>query len=124
MTTVAMLAVDHTLGRKWSVRPQPHVALGAERIRRAGRLLTRTMLLVAMVVAISGCAVGPNFTAPAAPDVAGYVPGKLNSPNPGPGAPRVAGQHFVSGADVSARWWSAFKSQPLNDLVKQSVDHN
>ena len=43
---------------------------------------------------------------------------------PGRGGPRVAGQHFVTGADVSARWWSAFRSPPLNELVRQSVDHN
>jgi NodT family efflux transporter outer membrane factor (OMF) lipoprotein len=74
--------------------------------------------------AIAGCAVGPNFTPASAPDVKGYVPGKLASPDPGKGEPRVAGQHFVTGADVSARWWSAFKSPRLNELVKQSVDHN
>src|ERR1700692_5134981 len=52
-------------------------------------------------------------------------------PRPIPGAaglrragPRVAGQHFVSGADVSARWWAAFKSPLLNELIKQSVEHN
>src|SRR5260370_27398769 len=83
---------------------------------------------VAMVtilsLAVSGCAVGPNFSPAAAPEVDGYVPGKLASPDPGRGGPRVAGQHFVSGADVSARWWSAFKSPLLNELVKHSVDHN
>ena len=82
------------------------------------------MLLGAMALSISGCAVGPNFTPPAAPDLTGYLPGKLSSPNPGPGAPKVAGQHFVTGADVSARWWSAFRSRPLDDLVRQSIDHN
>ena len=25
---------------------------------------------------------------------------------------------------MSARWWSAFRSKPLDDLVRQSVDHN
>jgi NodT family efflux transporter outer membrane factor (OMF) lipoprotein len=73
---------------------------------------------------ISGCAVGPNFLPAPAPDANGYLPGKLASPAAGRSGPHVAGQHFVSGADVSARWWAAFKSQPLNDLIKQSVDHN
>jgi NodT family efflux transporter outer membrane factor (OMF) lipoprotein len=77
-----------------------------------------------MSAVISGCAVGPDFAPAAAPDVKGYVPGRLASPAPDPSGPRAAGQHFVTGADVSARWWSAFKSQPLNDLVRQSVDHN
>jgi NodT family efflux transporter outer membrane factor (OMF) lipoprotein len=94
------------------------------RIRRHCRLLTRTALLGLLVVSVSGCAVGPNFTPPPAPDVDGYVRGRLASPNPGSGGPRVAGQHFITGADVSARWWSAFKSPLLNELVKQAVDHN
>jgi len=75
-------------------------------------------------VAISGCAVGPNFNPPPVPDVGGYVRGKLTSPNPGTNSPRVSGQHFVTGADVSARWWSAFKSPRLNELVRGAVEHN
>jgi NodT family efflux transporter outer membrane factor (OMF) lipoprotein len=74
-------------------------------------------------VPVCGC-VGPNFVPAPAPDVKGYLPGKLASPNPGPGGPRVAGQHFVTGAEISARWWAAFRSEPLNDLVRQAVDHN
>src|SRR6202051_2406974 len=93
----------------------------SDRRRRSVVCATTALILSA---GISGCAVGPNFTSAAAPDVAGYAPGKLISPNPGPGAPRVAAQHFVTGAEVSARWWSAFQSQPLDDLVRQAVDHN
>jgi outer membrane protein TolC len=95
-----------------------------KRIRRDCQLLIRAPPLGLFAGAISGCAVGSNFTPPAAPDVEGYVPGKLASPNPGSATPRIAAQHFVTGADVSARWWSAFKSPLLNQLVKQSVDHN
>ena len=86
--------------------------------------MARGLLAAALAVAVSGCAVGPNFNPAPAPDVDGYVPGKLASPAPRPGGPRVAGQHFITGADVSARWWSAFKSPLLNELVKQAVDHN
>jgi NodT family efflux transporter outer membrane factor (OMF) lipoprotein len=83
------------------------------------------MLLAALVSGgLSGCAVGPDFRPALAPAVSGYVPGKLVSPDAGPGGPRIAGQHFVTGADISARWWSAFKSRPLDDLVRQSVEHN
>jgi NodT family efflux transporter outer membrane factor (OMF) lipoprotein len=82
------------------------------------------MMVTILSLAISGCAVGPNFSPAPVPDVNGYVPGKLASPDPGRGGPRVAGQHFVTGTDVSARWWAAFKSPLLNELVKQAVDHN
>src|SRR5580704_15786709 len=76
-----------------------------------------------LFVILSGC-VGPNFVPPPAPAVDGYLPGKLASPDPGKGGPAVAGQHFVTGADVSARWWAAFRSEPLNDLIRQAVEHN
>jgi NodT family efflux transporter outer membrane factor (OMF) lipoprotein len=81
-------------------------------------------LLTAMSLAMSGCAVGPNFQPAAAPDVDGYVKGTLNAADAGKGSPNVAGQRFLSGADVSTRWWVAFKSEPLNQLVRESVDHN
>src|SRR5258708_34396398 len=119
-----MLAVDHMLRRQWIVRLRHHAVRGIRRIHRDCRLLAYPMLLGVTVASIAGCAVGPNFNPAAVPDVDGYVPGRLSSPNPGPGGPRVAGQHFVTGAEVSARWWSAFKSPLLNELVKQSVDHN
>jgi NodT family efflux transporter outer membrane factor (OMF) lipoprotein len=91
---------------------------------RRRRQMARGLLAGALAVAVSGCAVGPNFSPAPVPDVDGYLRGKLASPAPRPGGPRVAGQHFVSGADVSARWWAAFKSPLLNELVKQAVDHN
>src|SRR6516164_7138361 len=81
-----------------------------------------TLSVLALIMA--NC-VGPNFVPPPAPDAAGYLPGKLASPSGGPGAgPPIARQHFVTGADVSARWWAAFRNQPLNDLIRQSVEHN
>jgi NodT family efflux transporter outer membrane factor (OMF) lipoprotein len=82
------------------------------------------IVLAAMSLAMSGCAVGPNFSPAGAPDVTSYVKGGLKSADPGKGSPEVAAQHFISGADVSTRWWAAFKSEPLNQLVRESVDHN
>src|SRR5260370_11387755 len=119
-----MLAVDHMLRRQWIVRAGHQAVRGLRKIRRVCPWLAFPMLLGVIVASITGCAVGPNFNPAAVPDVDGYVPGRLSSPNPGPGGPRVAGQHFVTGAEVSARWWSAFKSPPLHELIKQSVDHN
>jgi len=89
----------------------------SRRNRRACQAIIATIL----GFGLSGC-VGPNFVPPAAPAVDGYLPGKVA--DPGPGGPKVASQHFVTGADVSARWWAAFSSQPLNDLVRLSVEHN
>src|SRR3984893_2570203 len=109
------------------VRNEPRRRLAAPHrvvCDRNWRVVARPMMVTILSLAISGCAVGPNFSPAPAPDVNGYVPGKLASPDPGRGGPRVAGQHFVTGTDVSARWWAAFKSPLLNELVKQAVDHN
>jgi NodT family efflux transporter outer membrane factor (OMF) lipoprotein len=119
-----MLAVDHILCCLRIAHLRPHAVCCMRRIHSGWRELACPMLLGVAVASIAGCAVGPNFNPPAAPDAGSYVPGKLSSPNPGPGGPLVARQHFVTGADVSARWWSAFKSPLLNELIKQSVDHN
>ena len=73
---------------------------------------------------LGNCAVGPNFAPPPAPDVERYTRERLSSPDAGPGAPYVKGQHFVSGANISSRWWTAFHSRPLNELIKLSVEHN
>lgn len=97
----------------------PRLPLAAAPRRPSGR----NGLIVACVLMLSGC-VGPNFVPPPAPDAPGYLPGKLASPDSGADGARVGGQHFIKGADVSARWWAAFRSQPLNDLIRQSVEHN
>lgn len=91
---------------------------------RKRRVLAGAAIVTVLSMAVSGCAVGPNFKPAPAPEVDGYVRGHLASPDSGGGAPRIAGQHFVSGAEVSARWWAAFKSPLLNQLVRQSVEHN
>ncbi len=73
---------------------------------------------------LSSCAVGPNFSPPPAPDVMRYTPEPLSSPHPSPEPPKIAGQRFVEGADIPTRWWAAFRSKPLNDLIRLSVDHS
>jgi NodT family efflux transporter outer membrane factor (OMF) lipoprotein len=88
-----------------------------------GRAGASIGVVAAWTLALSGC-VGPNFVPPAAPAVDGYLPGKLASPGPTPSSPRVPNQHFVTGEAVSARWWAAFRSQPLNDLIRDAVNHS
>ncbi len=90
---------------------------------RRWRYSARGAFAGALAWSASGC-VGPNFAPPPAPDASGYLPGKLASPAAGPNGPHVAGQHFITGTEVSARWWAAFQSEPLNALIRQSVEHN
>jgi len=85
-------------------------------------------VLGAAAIAISslaaGCAVGPDFVRPAAPQAAAYA----TAPLPAQTAPAdVAGgeaQRFVQGMDLPGQWWTLFHSQPLNDLVEQALNAN
>lgn len=88
------------------------------------RSLPARIFAAAAVLLLPGCAVGPDFVTPPAPSVMGYTPEPLRSPRTDSAGPRVAQQHFVTGADVSARWWAAFRSRPLNNLIRMSVEHN
>ena len=100
------------------------MASGVSMMRQKLRAAASAIALGAMSLPISGCAVGPNFSPADKPDVTGYVKGNLASADPGKGPPSVPGQRFLSGVDVSTRWWAAFKSEPLNQLVRESVNHN
>lgn len=71
-----------------------------------------------------GCAVGPNFKKPAAPEVSEYTATPLSTTS---GTTNVTGgesQRFVNGQDIPGEWWALFHSQPLNDLVELSLSNN
>ena len=75
-------------------------------------------------VLLAGCAVGPNFKKPAAPEVSGYMPEPLS---PISGTTNVTGgepQHFASGSDIPGEWWTLFHSKPLSDLIELSLSNN
>ena len=88
------------------------------------RNLPAGMLAATAAFMLSGCAVGPDFVTPPPPSVMGYTPEPLRSPRTDAAGPRVAQQHFITGAEISARWWAAFRSRPLNELIRMSVEHN
>ena len=74
----------------------------------------RISWLLSIVVLVGGCAVGPNFTQPAAPDVDRYDQTQMTLPGAGDGQPQ---QTLQPGSVPAAQWWRAFASTPLNDTV-------
>ena len=87
----------------------------------------REPVLQAIVLAISvstgGCAVGPNFAPPGAPDVSGYTAGRLAMTD----AAAVSGglsQRFASGKDVSGVWWRTLRSKQIDASVKEAIDNH
>ncbi len=81
-------------------------------------------LAVATLLFGSGCAVGPDFERPAAPDVKGYT---AEPPKEATSSADVAGggaQRFVGGKDIPGQWWQLFRSPALDGLVRQALDNN
>ncbi|WEN16020.1 efflux transporter outer membrane subunit [Rhodanobacter sp. AS-Z3] len=86
--------------------------------------LVRHVVAAVAVLSIAGCAVGPNFQRPAAPKVASVAAGPLPSATVSAEVTGGQAQHFVSGGDIPAQWWTLFHSTALNALIEQSLAHN
>jgi NodT family efflux transporter outer membrane factor (OMF) lipoprotein len=73
---------------------------------------------------ITGCAVGPNFKKPAAPDVSDYTASPLSTTVTTANIFGGEAQRFTKGHDISADWWTLFHSTPLNELIEHSLTNN
>jgi NodT family efflux transporter outer membrane factor (OMF) lipoprotein len=85
----------------------------------------RTRLVLAIALALAGCAVGPDFETPAPPQVADtshpYTPTPvpaLTASAPGTGG---AAQRLTMGQDMPAQWWQLFHSDPLDQLIRSAL---
>lgn len=80
--------------------------------------------LPAALLALSGCAVGPDFSRPAAPPVTRYT----NEPLPPQtaSAPVAGGeaQTFIATEDIPRQWWTLFHSATLNSLIELALKNN
>jgi NodT family efflux transporter outer membrane factor (OMF) lipoprotein len=86
----------------------------------------RSACLAAVVaLALAGCAVGPDFKTPAAPQVADeshpYTPATV--PAQTASAPGTGGapQRLAMGRDIPALWWQLFRSEPLDQLIRSAL---
>jgi NodT family efflux transporter outer membrane factor (OMF) lipoprotein len=86
------------------------------------RLPPFTAALISL--AIAGCAVGPDFKRPAAPDTGDYTVHPLSSTVAVDNVAAGEAQRFAKGRDISADWWTLFHSTPLNELIDLSLTNN
>jgi NodT family efflux transporter outer membrane factor (OMF) lipoprotein len=84
-------------------------------------LRTRPVVATVAALVVTGCAVGPNFERPGAPNVSSYTPGPLSDTVATPHVPGGKTQQFLNGVDISADWWTLFHSAPLNGLINQAL---
>jgi NodT family efflux transporter outer membrane factor (OMF) lipoprotein len=89
-------------------------------------MLRKKPLATALLAALAGCAVGPNFKAPAPPAEAGFTAPDTSSQAPTAAAPVAGGdaQRFVEGLDIPGQWWTLFQSPELNALIELALKQN
>jgi NodT family efflux transporter outer membrane factor (OMF) lipoprotein len=86
--------------------------------------MSRQVTTCLVLLALSACAVGPNFKRPAPPATPDYGAASASTTTtsaPGPGGGE---QRFVAGMDVPGEWWTLFKSDKLSALVEQALKGN
>src|SRR6202140_2046179 len=76
---------------------------------------------LACVFGFGGCAVGPNFTRPTAPPAARYTGDTLRGED---ASASDTVQHIALGREIEGNWWTLFRSDAIDQLVKQAVEHN
>jgi NodT family efflux transporter outer membrane factor (OMF) lipoprotein len=79
---------------------------------------------LAAALFLTGCAVGPDFLHPAAPDATRYTEEPLAPVTSSTDSPTGQAQHFVQGRDIPLEWWALFKSPALNALIRRSLNNN
>ncbi|HKT97100.1 MAG TPA: efflux transporter outer membrane subunit [Paraburkholderia sp.] len=96
---------------------------GACRRHTARQSVTRAAsvaVLIALLGALSGCTVGPDYRTPAPPATATYTATPLPEQTASsPGASGVS-QHFAAGQDIPAQWWTLFHCEPLDALIREA----
>lgn len=81
-------------------------------------------LAVFPLLLVAGCAVGPNFKKPAAPNVTGYAPAPVAATSSTTDVTGGESQHFVESKDIPGEWWTLFHSAALDALVERSLKAN
>jgi NodT family efflux transporter outer membrane factor (OMF) lipoprotein len=98
-------------------------------VRRCAHVLTGPKPTTAtaaagLVAALAGCAVGPNYHRPAAPQAADYGTAPAHGSTVASEASGGQAQAFTIGRDIPAEWWTLFQSEKLNALIQRSLEGN
>src|SRR5690348_12383683 len=87
-------------------------------------ILQAGIAALALAALVAGCAVGPDFVPPPAPDVQGYTPGPLPKGAAWAATRGGQAQRLVRELDLPGQWWTLFHSKPLNALVERALANN
>jgi NodT family efflux transporter outer membrane factor (OMF) lipoprotein len=93
-------------------------------MRHVHKLCVTYLILITASLLFAGCAVGPNFKKPTAPNVAGYLPTQPSTTTNVPNIFAGEAQQFVQNRDIAGDWWTLFHSAALNDLIERALKAN
>jgi NodT family efflux transporter outer membrane factor (OMF) lipoprotein len=86
-------------------------------------LLAGTTAFAAAML-LTGCAVGPDFVHPAAPEITRYTREPMLALTTGTDVASGQRQVFVTGHDIPQEWWRLFRSRALDALVEHALSNN
>ena len=81
-------------------------------------------MAIAISLAVSGCAVGPDFKSPESPSAADnnfYTPTALPAQTVEASGKSGDIQRFNFGEDIPAQWWSLFHSEALDTMIRNAL---
>jgi NodT family efflux transporter outer membrane factor (OMF) lipoprotein len=72
-----------------------------------------------LALLVVGCAVGPDFVRPPAPETKDYESGGM--PQPAVSEPTETQQRFAVGQKISNDWWQLFRSPRLEGVLQETI---
>ena len=69
---------------------------------------------------LGGCAIGPNFNSPEAPDTTSYTPEQISRISENNGGDI----RLHKAGEIPQKWWETFHNAKLNALVTNAIQHN
>jgi NodT family efflux transporter outer membrane factor (OMF) lipoprotein len=81
-------------------------------------------LSVSAVILMAGCAVGPDFHRPTAPQAAGFSPDPQNFGAGRSTETQAGSPQLILDRDIPGDWWSLFHCDALNELIKAAIAAN
>ncbi len=103
---------------------RPFVDKGSDKGCDKGPALLGFLGEALTLMLLAGCAVGPNFKKPPAPEARDYTASPLSLMSSPTNVLGGGVQRFNQALDISAEWWTLFHSKPLNALIERSLTNN
>jgi NodT family efflux transporter outer membrane factor (OMF) lipoprotein len=84
----------------------------------------RSATAALLVLGLAGCVVGPDFRQPDAPNTARYTEAPMERETVSSPFMGGAAQRFIDGGDLPTQWWSLYRSESLDQLIREGLAEN